>query len=118
MPQELLRAKQVKCIAVYSEKPSGRSKSQELCFDERGQLLQVLTFWGEPIQADTERYVYDETGKELLYTRVSYTADGFSANGEPLMKWTKVIYSSQYEQGRLVKYVGNDGAYLMSGSRT
>ena len=116
MPQELLREKQVKCIAVYSEKPSGRSKSQELCFDELGQLLQVLTFWGEPIQADTERYVYDETGKELFYTSVRSMADGFSAIGEPLMKWTSVIYNSQYEQGRLVKYIGNEGAYLMSGS--
>lgn len=32
------------------------------------------------------------------------------------MKWVNVIYASQYEQGRLVKYVGNEGAYLMSGS--
>jgi len=116
MTEELLREKQVKCITIYSEKPSGKSKNQELSFDKKGRLVQVLTFWGEPVQADTEQYVYDAAGRELSYTSVRSIADGFSASGEPLMKRVTVSYTSQYDRGKLVKSMGNDGAYLMSGS--
>ena|GEM_PF-4570344 len=81
-----------------------------------GRLVEVLTFWGDPVQADTERYVYDSNGKELTYSRIGSVADGFSDTGEPLIKWITVSYTSLYDNGRLVKYIGNDGAYEMSGS--
>jgi YD repeat-containing protein len=116
MSEGLLRAKHVKCITVYSEKPGGRSKNQELCFDVQGKLVQVLTFWGNPVQADTEKYVYDSAGRELSYTSVRSIADGLSASGERLMKRVTVSYTSEYDQDRLLRSIGNDGAYLMTGS--
>jgi len=116
MPQELMHANGIKCITVYSERDSGNVRNQELCFDKDTRLLQVLTFWGNPVQADTERYVYNSDGRELQYSSTRSVADGFSPQGDPLMKWVTVRYGSHYEHGRLVRYAGDDGAYLMTGS--
>jgi hypothetical protein len=116
MTREVIRDKKVKCISVYTEKDTGRAKNQELCFDQNGKLLQVLTFWGNPVQADSELYVYDSNGNELEYTRISSISNDVSATGEPILQRVTIRYASQYDHGRLVRYVGNDGAYLMSGS--
>jgi len=116
MSKELLREKHVKCITVNSERPSGISKYQELCFDEAGRQVQVLTFLGSPFQTDTEQYVYDAIGRELNYSSVLSVAYDFPEGRDPLMKKVTVSYTSQYVQEKFVKRVGNAGAYDMSGT--
>ena len=115
MPLDLLRDKEVKCITVNSESPNGISKYQELYFDDEGRQIQVLTFLGSPVQADTQTYVYDATGKELIYTNVLSVAYDFPEGKDPLTKKVRRTYISQYDGEKLVKRIGNAGAYDMSG---
>ena len=116
MSKDLLRENHVKCITINSQRPDGISKYQELCFDEAGRQVQVLTFLGSPVQTDTEQYVYDASGKELTYSSVRSVAYDFPEGRDPLMKKVRVSYTSQYVKDKLVKYTGNEGAYEMSGS--
>ncbi len=114
MTTELLREKRVKCISIYTEKDTGRSRNQELCFDQSGQVIRALTFWGNPVQTDSELFVYDSKGNELEYTRIVSVSNEVSATGEPIFQRTTARYTSQYDNGRLVRSEANAGAYSLS----
>jgi hypothetical protein len=113
MKREQLQEKKVRCMTIYTASDTGRVRSEELCFNVDGRLVEHLSFWGVPVHTDSSLLFYDEKDMEIEYVRMVWVTESFTPDGQPIRKRVRAHYRSVYEGGRLVRSeTDGDGYYL------
>ncbi len=115
MNRELLHEQKVKCMSIYTVSDTSRVRSEELCFNGDGRLVEHLSFWGVPVRTDSALLIYDDKGNEIEYVNMVWVTESFTPEGEPIRKRVRAHYRSIYDRGRLVRSETDSDGYYMGG---